>query len=169
MKEFIPLFLKALCVLCIILALVFSAWYALAGFRKARKTDKDKMRNPNIYWLLSLLAIFLAVVSWVGAEVASNRTMQSENETPAFANGGNIGVYKVDGRTIVVGSLDDLMDFINDANVGFVDSIYLVENREEFVEKLLSSPDVKLSKERCQAYLDEEFLHYAVIPEISIP
>ena len=74
----------------------------------------------------------------------------------------------MDGRTIVVGSLDDLMDFINETNVGFVDSIYFVENREEFVGKLLSSPDVKLSEERRQAYLDEEFLHYAVIPEISV-
>ena len=169
MTEFIPLLLKALCILCIILALVFSARYALAGFRKARKTDKDKMRNPNLHWLLSLLAIFLAVVSWVGAEVASNRTMNSGNETPSLAYSTNVSVCKVDGRTIVVGSLDDLMVFINETNVGFVDSIYFVEDKEEFVGKLLSSPDVKLPKERRQAYLDEEFLHYAVIPEISVP
>lgn len=169
MKEFIPLLLKVLCILSILFSLVFSAWYALSSLKKTVLNDKDKTRNPSLYWLLSLLAIFLAVVSWVGSEIASNRITQFEKEIPGFAYGGNVGVYKVDGRTIVVGSLDDLMDFINETNVGFVDSIYFVENREEFVGKLLSSPDVKLSEERRKAYLDEEFLHYAVIPEISIP
>ena len=168
MKEFIPFFLKALCILCILLALVFSAWYALSSLKKTEWNDKDKTRNPSLYWLLSLMAIFLAVVSWVGSEIASNRTMNSGNETPSPAYCTNVSVCKVDGRTIVVGSLDDLMDFINETNVGFVDSIYFVENREEFVGKLLSSPDVKLSEEKRQAYLDEEFLHYAVIPEISV-
>lgn len=169
MKEFIPFFLKALCILCILLALVFSAWYALSSLKKTVWNDKDKTRNPRLYWLLSLMAIFLAVVSWVGSEIASNRTMNSGNETPSPAYSTNVSVCKVDGRTIVVGSLDDLMDFINETNVGFVDSIYFVENREEFVGKLLSSPDVKLPDEKRRAFLDEEFLHYAVIPEISVP
>ena len=70
--------------------------------------------------------------------------------------------------TYVVGTMDEVMEWIQDNEVLYVQAIFQLNNRESLATWRRLQPEGVPSEESRLSHDNEEFLHYAVIPDKAI-
>lgn len=137
------------------------AWATMNLIQDTRKAGKGKTVFKTDTIILYALALLTATGIYFFLPEKDSKT---ETHTESAAE-----VFNIDeNTTYVVGTMDEVMEWIQDNEVLYVQSVSQLDNRDTLATWRSLQPQGIPSEAAAASHDSEEFLHYAVIPKEAI-
>lgn len=166
LQDTVELISKIVTIASLLLSVILLSIGIYKLFCDTRKTGKIQLGIDTIVLLAVALLVPLITTAFLKTQLPVENRAHDE---PIFVQTDAEVFQMREGEIYVVGTMDEIMDWIDENDITHVRAIFQLTDRE-FLETWRSlHPEGIPSKEVATAHDREEFMHFAIVPKEAIP